>query len=137
MKVTMNKIKSTLVIAALIASALPVMAQRQRISPHETITASIDGSDLKLVYGRPYSKKPGTGNPAKSGRRWCPGARLVAWAPIGDRADHLAIPDVRLEPRRSRPALTRFYLVPDTPASLVPPCHGGRCIPTIRHRLGG
>ena len=34
--------------------------QRQRISPHETITATIDGDELKLVYGRPYTKKPGT-----------------------------------------------------------------------------
>ena len=34
--------------------------QRQRISPHETITATIDGDEMKLVYGRPYTKKPGT-----------------------------------------------------------------------------
>ena len=33
---------------------------RQRVSPHETITATIDGNEMKLVYGRPYSKKPGT-----------------------------------------------------------------------------
>jgi hypothetical protein len=34
------------------------MAQRPRVSPHETITATIDGNDVKIVYGRPYSKNP-------------------------------------------------------------------------------
>lgn len=55
----MNKFKSTLIIAAVIASALPLMAQqRPRVSPQETIAVNIDGNDLKLVYGRPYSKNP-------------------------------------------------------------------------------
>ncbi len=55
-----------LVVAAALVSSTPAMAQaakkkqRQRISPHETITETIDGNELKLVYGRPYSKKPGT-----------------------------------------------------------------------------
>jgi hypothetical protein len=56
----MNKIKSTLIIAAVILSALPTMAQRKPVSPHETITATLDGNEAKIVYGRPYSKKPGT-----------------------------------------------------------------------------
>ena len=58
---TMNKFKTTLVIAAIIATALPVMAQRKRISPHETISATIDGNKVTIVYGRPYSKNPNTG----------------------------------------------------------------------------
>ena len=55
-----------LVIAAALVSSTPAMAQaakkkqRQRISPHETITATIDGDEIKLVYGRPYTTKPGT-----------------------------------------------------------------------------
>jgi hypothetical protein len=55
-----------LVVAAELVSSTPAMAQaakkkaRQRISPHETITATIDGDELKLVYGRPYTVKPGT-----------------------------------------------------------------------------
>jgi hypothetical protein len=55
-----------LVVAAALITSTPAMAQaakkkqRQRISPHETITETIDGNELKLVYGRPYSKKPGT-----------------------------------------------------------------------------
>ena len=39
--------------------------QRQRISPHETITATIDGNEMKLVYGRPYSKDPKSGEVRK------------------------------------------------------------------------
>jgi hypothetical protein len=54
----MNKLKSTLVIAALIASALPAMAQRQRTSPHDTLSAKIDGNRVTIVYGRPYSANP-------------------------------------------------------------------------------
>jgi hypothetical protein len=34
--------------------------QRPRVSPHETVTATIGGDELKLVYGRPYTTKPGT-----------------------------------------------------------------------------
>jgi hypothetical protein len=57
----MNKFKFALIVTALIVTALPVMAQRKRISPHETINASIDGDKLTLVYGRPYTKDPKTG----------------------------------------------------------------------------
>jgi hypothetical protein len=55
-----------LVVAAELVTSTPAMAQaakkkqRQRISPHETITATIDGDEMKLVYGRPYTVKPGT-----------------------------------------------------------------------------
>jgi Protein of unknown function (DUF2911) len=55
-----------IVVAAALVSSTPAMAQaakkkqRQRISPHETITATIDGDEIKLVYGRPYTTKPGT-----------------------------------------------------------------------------
>jgi Protein of unknown function (DUF2911) len=55
-----------LVVAAALVTSTPAMAQaakkkqRQRISPHETITATIGGDEIKLVYGRPYTTKPGT-----------------------------------------------------------------------------
>ncbi len=57
---------AALAVAATLVISTPAMAQtakkkaRQRISPHDTITETIDGNELKLVYGRPYSKKPGT-----------------------------------------------------------------------------
>ena len=58
----MNKIKTTLIIAAVILGALPLLAQpKTRVSPQATITADIDGNNLKLVYSRPYSKDPQSG----------------------------------------------------------------------------
>ena len=56
---------AVLVVAATLVTSTPAMAQaakkkRQPISPHETITATIDGDEIKLAYGRPYTIKPGT-----------------------------------------------------------------------------
>jgi hypothetical protein len=61
----MNRAKSLIVIAAIIAGALPSMAQQKRISPHETISTVIDGNRVIVVYGRPYTKDPKTGEPRK------------------------------------------------------------------------
>ena len=61
----MNKIKSLLVVAALVLCAFPLMAQQKRVSPHETISAVIDGGRVTLVYGRPYSKDPKSGEARK------------------------------------------------------------------------
>ena len=60
-----------LVAAATLVSSTSAMAQaakkkqRQRISPHETITATIDGNEMKVVYGRPYTKDPKSGEVRK------------------------------------------------------------------------
>jgi len=57
----MKKIITTLVITtAAMICALPVMAQQKRTSPHETISAVIDGNRVTITYGRPYTTKPGT-----------------------------------------------------------------------------
>ena len=53
------------VLAALLITALPLMAQQKRTSPHETISTVVDGSRVVLVYGRPYSTKPGTSEARK------------------------------------------------------------------------
>jgi len=50
----MKKIASTLFITAIaVASALPVVAQEIRVSPHETISARIDCDRVTITYGRP------------------------------------------------------------------------------------
>src|SRR5207248_8534955 len=36
-----------------------------RISPHDTTNATIDGDEIKIVYGRPYTKDPKTGEKRK------------------------------------------------------------------------
>jgi len=57
----MNKHLSLLAVVALaMLSAWPAAAQRQRLSPHETISAVIDGNRVTITYGRPYTTKPGT-----------------------------------------------------------------------------
>jgi hypothetical protein len=58
----MKNIKSVLAVATLIATSLPAFAAA---SPHETINADIDGAKIKIVYGRPYTKSPRTGEMRK------------------------------------------------------------------------
>ncbi len=57
----MNKIKSLFLLAALLASTLPLMAQQKRTSPHETVSSVIDGNRVTVTYGRPFTKNPKTG----------------------------------------------------------------------------
>jgi hypothetical protein len=61
----MNKIKSILTLAAVFMSALPMMAQQKRISPHETISTVVNGNRVIIIYGRPYTKDPKSGEPRK------------------------------------------------------------------------
>jgi hypothetical protein len=61
----MNKFKSSLIIATILVSALPLMAQKKRVSPHETTGAVIEGDRVTVVYGRPYTKDPKSGEPRK------------------------------------------------------------------------
>jgi Protein of unknown function (DUF2911) len=42
-------------------STVPADAQRpkrKRVSPHETVSAVVAGNEVKITYGRPYSKNP-------------------------------------------------------------------------------
>jgi hypothetical protein len=61
----MNKLKSIVTIAAFVITALPLAAQQKRLSPHETISGVIDGNRVTVVYGRPYTKSPKTGEVRK------------------------------------------------------------------------
>ena len=57
---------SLLTFATLLLVANPLFAQEKpRISPHETVKANVDGNALILVYGRPYTKDPKSGEPRK------------------------------------------------------------------------
>ncbi len=52
----------SLLLPALLLTTAPLLAQEKpRVSPHETITATIDGDEITVVYGRPYTKDPKTG----------------------------------------------------------------------------
>ena len=63
----MKLVRSALlvVIAMIILCDSPVMAQQKRVSPHETTSAVVDGNRVTVVYGRPYTKDPKTGEPRK------------------------------------------------------------------------
>jgi hypothetical protein len=61
----MKTLKSLLLLAAIIGAALPSMAQQKRVSPHETVSAMIDGNRVTVVYGRPYTKDPKSGEARK------------------------------------------------------------------------
>lgn len=54
---------TALVTVVSLLSAAPAVAQRanrprQRVSPHETVSAVIAGNRVTVTYGRPYSKNP-------------------------------------------------------------------------------
>jgi len=42
------------------ATVLPALGGGSPVSPHETVSTSIAGNAIKITYGRPFSKKPGT-----------------------------------------------------------------------------
>jgi hypothetical protein len=61
----MKNLKSLLTFAIIAAAALPLLAQQKRTSPHETVSAVIDGSRVTVTYGRPYTKDPHSGEARK------------------------------------------------------------------------
>ena len=61
----MNIRRVTLALFALLALLLPSFAQQQRLSPHETISTVIDGNRVTIVYGRPYTQHPKSGEVRK------------------------------------------------------------------------
>jgi hypothetical protein len=50
------KVTGVLVTAALIASGVALARQEKRASPHETVSATVDGAKISITYGRPYMK---------------------------------------------------------------------------------
>lgn len=63
----MNSLRSTiLVLSALLLSASPLLAQEKpRVSPHETVSATVGDAKITIVYGRPYTKDPKSGEKRK------------------------------------------------------------------------
>jgi hypothetical protein len=88
---SMNLLKFTiLVAAAAVLATLPANAQRKRVSPHETVSATIDGSTVKITYGRPYSKDPKSGDIRKIWGGLVPYDK--AWRTGADEATQLVTP---------------------------------------------
>ncbi len=54
------------VFPALLLTAVTAFGQEKpRVSPHETVTATVDGNEITIVYGRPYTKDPKSGEARK------------------------------------------------------------------------
>src|SRR5258705_11609482 len=60
-----NRLRYILNIGAIVASISPVTAQEKRKSPHETVSKVSDGNRVTMVYRRPYTKDPITGQNRK------------------------------------------------------------------------
>ena len=54
-----------LLFAALLLAVSPLHAQQKRNSPRETVTKNIDGATITIVYSRPFTKDPKTGETRK------------------------------------------------------------------------
>jgi hypothetical protein len=62
----MTRFSSALAMIVAMSFFAPIaMAQQKRVSPHETVGAVIDGNRVTVVYGRPYTKDPKTGEARK------------------------------------------------------------------------
>lgn len=61
MKLRIAGVALLMALLTTLASAAP----QQRKSPHETVSAVIDGQRVIVVYGRPFTKDPKTGEPRK------------------------------------------------------------------------
>jgi DUF2911 family protein len=59
----------------LTGAGLKARQRGPRVSPHETVSATIDGADLVITYGRPSMRgRTIFGALVPYGRVWCPGA---------------------------------------------------------------
>ncbi|MDP9004542.1 MAG: DUF2911 domain-containing protein [Verrucomicrobiota bacterium] len=56
-----------LIVPALLLSAslLPAEDKKPRVSPHETVNGTVGDAKISIVYGRPYSKDPKSGEKRK------------------------------------------------------------------------
>jgi hypothetical protein len=71
-------ILALVVLLGVMAAAAPHArgsVQRARVSPHETVTGTVDGATITIVYGRPATRgRTIFGSLVPYDRVWCPGA---------------------------------------------------------------
>jgi hypothetical protein len=62
----MKSLRSALVVLTALAFVSPLFAEEKpRVSPHETVNATVGDAKITIVYGRPYSKDPKSGEKRK------------------------------------------------------------------------
>jgi hypothetical protein len=63
----MKSLRSLLFVfpAILLSASVLVAQEKPRVSPHETINATVGDAKIAIVYGRPYTKDPKSGEKRK------------------------------------------------------------------------
>ncbi len=62
----MKSLRSILVAITALALTSPLFAEEKpRVSPHETVNSAVGDAKITIVYGRPYSKHPKSGEKRK------------------------------------------------------------------------
>jgi hypothetical protein len=63
----MKSLRSILVVLTVLALTSPLFAQEKkpRVSPHETVNATVGDAKITIVYGRPYTKDSKSGEMRK------------------------------------------------------------------------
>ena len=63
----MKSLRSILFVVTALALTSPLFAEdkKPRVSPHETVNASVGDAKITIVYGRPYTKDPKSGEKRK------------------------------------------------------------------------
>ena len=109
----MKLFKATAAVAAmLVLAAAPLQAQQKRASPHETVSAVIDGSRVTVTYGRPFSKDPKSGSVRKIWGGLVPFGK--AWRMGSDEATSLITQQPLMFGETALPAgAYTLYLVPN------------------------
>src|SRR5215210_6938312 len=89
--------RTIIAIAAIVLTAYGGLgAQAARVSPHESVRATIDGTPITIVYGRPLTRGRAIfGALVPYGRVWCPGADEATTL---ESARELSIGDLRIPP---------------------------------------
>ena len=63
----MKSLRSILFVVTALALTSPLFAEdkKPRVSPHETVNANVGDAKITIVYGRPYTKDPKSGEKRK------------------------------------------------------------------------
>ena len=62
----MKSLRSTLFVFTALALTSALLAQEKpRVSPHETVNATVGDAKITIIYGRPYTKDPKSGEKRK------------------------------------------------------------------------
>ena len=102
-----------LILPALLLSASPLLAQdKPRVSPHETVNATVGDAKITIVYGRPYSKDPKSGEKRKIWGALVPYGKV--WRMGADEATTFTTDkELTLGGNDIEPGTYTLYLLPD------------------------